>query len=159
MMLSGSPISFVRAVHQDAKRLLMDRVDSKDRQRVSEELDELCVYTESCVRDCHSPNAIDKTVHGIFQHDVLSWSQGSMERPLSDFRLQDPVLIKFGFSNRNQMILKDAFKRYGDDRDAIVKLIQRIGKSPTRDPITGVECPKTPMMPNTERRGFFHRGH
>ena len=159
MMLSDSPISFVRAVHQDAKRLLMDRVIQKDKERVNLELDELCMYTESCVRDCHALNAIDKTVHGMFEHDVLSWAQGSTDCPLSDFKVQSPIPISFGFSDRNQMILKDAFNRYGDDRDAIVKLIQRIGKSPTRDPFIGVEQPEEKITPYTEKRGFFHRGH
>ena len=159
MMLSDSPISFVRAVHQDAKKLLMDRTNPEDKERINSELEDLCMYTESCVRDCHSPDSIETIVNGTFEHDVFSWAQCSADHSLSEFKVQNRIPISFGFSDRNQMILKDAFKRYGDDRDAIVKLIQRIGKSPTRDPFIAEQHLPEKISAFSERRGFFHRGH
>ena len=61
-----------------------------------------------------------------FNFDILSWLDSDHEKPLSDYRAQTPISCQFEYDQEQLQTRKDQFSRYGNDVNALSKIVTRI---------------------------------
>jgi hypothetical protein len=129
LMLSQASVEWVDWVVQHTRALVTAQLGMD--ATIAAELDDLRKLVLGSVSECYDPEALDKAVTFDVHHDLAAWLAAE-DVPLAEFRLARPEPLDFTFTDRDKMILRDGFKRYGTDIKGLIKLIQRTGNTPYR---------------------------
>lgn len=98
-------------------------------------LSDLETYVSGTIARAYDPDCLAELVQCEFTHDIVGWLQSGDERQIYDFKFVQPEAIGFGLDEKDQAILRDAFRRYGTDIPGMVKMIQRVVTLPVRRPV------------------------
>jgi radical SAM superfamily enzyme YgiQ (UPF0313 family) len=83
---------------------------------------------------------IESTPSIQIRYDIISFVNSSFEKEISEFRLNNKLIINFELNNYQKEEIKNALKIYGDSRVGIGRILTRINiKKILRQPITNLE--------------------
>lgn len=132
LILARAAEAFVGHVHDVAASVVLRDAAEEDAAAIRAEIDALKTYTAGSISECHGPETLDLVLEKRLDYDVPAWLTSVPETPLATFRQASPVSLQFTFRDKDKLIFRDAYKRYGSDTKGIIKLIQRIGNAPFR---------------------------
>jgi radical SAM superfamily enzyme YgiQ (UPF0313 family) len=132
LMEAGS--EWVDAVCGCTEELVLGAVEPEQKETVRRELECLRKYMSCTVVDTLTPRGVEKGIEETFHFDVLAWMPDRRNSPLSCFADDAGVALRFSFRERTAGVMRDAFKRYGENVAGLTKMIQRTaGIGFTRD--------------------------
>ena len=65
-------------------------------------------------------------IYAQFNFDILAWLDDQRSAPLSQFAVPDSVACQFEYNTEQLKTRKDQFARYGNDVNALSKIMTRI---------------------------------
>jgi radical SAM superfamily enzyme YgiQ (UPF0313 family) len=71
----------------------------------------------------------DLSPSAVFHYDIDKWLQGPLSAPLSDFRVDEPLVIEFGFSAAKQVERAALITRYGTTPTGVGRIIIQMGRN------------------------------
>lgn len=123
---------WVDAVVAQTRKLLEKELDAVDAASASVQLVEIGNYVLCTLRDIGAPDLIDSEVENTFAFDIPAWLDADDGITLETFLLLEPRRLRFGLDESDQLVMSDAFNRYGTGLWGMVKLVQRSGNVPRR---------------------------
>ena len=105
----------------------VDKLKDKKRLEQAEiEINEIGNFCKYKLAGLFNVDADLSPVSEEFNFDILSWLDSGNEKPLSDYLAKVPISYQFEYDQEQLKIRKDQFSRYGDDINALSKIVTRI---------------------------------
>ena len=117
-MMSEAGEEWIHAVFAATRRML--------KPETAEELADLERFTLCSVAGAFNLQETQPLLVERFRHDIPAWLKDAPAVPLSRYRSEEPVELRFSFDPEQQVLRREACERYGSHLSGIVKWIQRL---------------------------------
>ena len=138
---------WINFIKEELKILCVDKLKDKKRLEQAEiEINEIGNFCKYKLAGLFNVDADLSPVSGEFNFDILSWLDSGNEKPLSDYLAKAPISYQFEYDQEQLQTRKDQFSRYGNDVNALSKIVTRITSLESQfrkirksdDPIRGI---------------------
>ena len=135
-MLSQNLTDWLEIVFKLTQDLLVSHLPKSSHKTMIDELTDLHRFIKGKSGYSYSLDDLDN--HSVigFNYDILGWLNSKDNKHLSSFMIKEPIALKFFLDDKDKLILRNCFTRYGTELNGIARLLQRTaGKMPERLPI------------------------
>ena len=122
-----SSSDWITFIKEQLKILCEEKIEDKERLEQAEieikEIGKFCKYKLAGLFDVDADLSV---ISEKFNFDILSWLDSDHGKPLSDYRAQTLISYQFEYDQEQLQTRKDQFSRYGNDVNALSKIVTRI---------------------------------
>jgi radical SAM superfamily enzyme YgiQ (UPF0313 family) len=117
---------WINFIKEELKILCVDKLKDKKRLEQAEiEINEIGNFCKYKLSGLFNVDADLSPISGEFNFDILSWLDSGNDKPLSDYLAETPISFHFDYDQEQLNVRKDQFSRYGNDVNALSKLVTR----------------------------------
>jgi hypothetical protein len=117
-------IEFLRTI---CGEIVREQIDDEDRiQETIKELDTLVAFEKGRLSGFLNPSADTSPLTIESCYDILSWQASSGDALLSDYTVSESLPFVFEYTESQQDVRQDLFKRYGTDLNGLSKALTRV---------------------------------
>lgn len=113
-------------VFQTAESVLGDLLKNESD---ADEFEEIQTFCAARTHDLWGTRADDDNPNAVFHFDIEAWMRAPLSTPLSEFRLAEPIELKFGFSEAKRTERAALMQRYGTTPTGIGRIIIQMGRN------------------------------
>ena len=118
---------WIAFIKEQLKILCEDKVeDKKCLEQVEIEIKEIVKFCKYKLAGLFDIDADLSPIAEKFNFDILSWLDSDQKKPLNDYRAKTPISFQFEYNKEQLQTRKDQFSRYGNDVNALSKIVTRI---------------------------------
>jgi radical SAM superfamily enzyme YgiQ (UPF0313 family) len=138
---------WINFIKEQLKILCEEKIkDKKHLEQTEIEINEIGNFCKYKLAGLFNVDADLSPVSGKFNFDILSWLDSGYDKPLSDYLAKAPISYQFEYDQEQLQTRKDQFSRYGNDVNALSKIVTRITSLESQfrkirksdDPIRGI---------------------
>ena len=103
--------------------------DLKNNERINDfkiQLDEISKFCQNKLEGIFDYKIDQHKIISNFTYDIIKWLDSSNGTPLSAYKSTKPITYIFGFTKDQIKTRNDQFKRFGNDLNALSKIVTRI---------------------------------
>ncbi|MEE2753539.1 MAG: radical SAM protein [Candidatus Latescibacterota bacterium] len=109
------------------KAIASEKISDTDQLlETMKEIDAIADFEKYKLEGFLDAGADDSNVVMDSDYDILAWQNSPLTTPLSDFAVPEPIQIVFEYTESQQEVRKDLFKRYGTDLNGLSKTVTRV---------------------------------
>ena len=122
-----SSSDWINFINEQLKILCEEKIKDKELLEQAEiEIKEIVNFCKYKLAGLFDIDADLSPISEKFNFDILSWLDSDHEKPLSDYRAKTPISCQFEYDQEQLQTRKDQFSRYGNDVNALSKIVTRI---------------------------------
>ena len=122
-----SSADWVDFIGVQLKKLVFDKIeDKKLLEKAEVEIKNLADFCKLKLSGLLDIDADTSPVSAEFNFDILGWLDSDQDKPLGHFMTTNRITYQFEYDNEQLRTRKDQFARYGNDVNALSKIVTRI---------------------------------
>lgn len=125
-------LSLIEASEQWASYTFMIAEDVVFRDRndrgspIQGQLDNVRRYSGARVRNVFGVDRLSEVPEAVLDYDVEAWMADVNDRPLEDFRYEEPTTVKFVFTQEQNRTTEDYIARFGSSHQGVGKILTKM---------------------------------
>jgi radical SAM superfamily enzyme YgiQ (UPF0313 family) len=121
------------AAMDDWARYIFKTAESVVGEKIGDEPEDTAIFAEIktfCAGRTHNIwGTSDGNPTGLFHYDIDAWMRGPLTSPLAEYKLSEPIVLEFGFSEAKQSERAALIQRYGTTPTGIGRIIIQMGRN------------------------------
>ncbi len=124
--LTEAKFGWIEFISQQLLSLIAERNKSTDIERIRNEIGELKLFITMKLENLFESNKKPDMVKYDFKHNILEWIDCNGSKKFSDCKLKSNTTYIFEYTKEQISNRNDYFSRYGEDINALSKIVTRI---------------------------------
>ena len=124
--LTEAKFGWIEFISEQLLSLIKERNKQADIERIGYEIQELKLFIKMKLENLFESNKKPAIIKYDFQHNILKWIDCNGSKKFSDCKLKSNTTYFFEYTQEQITNRNDYFSRYGEDINALSKIVTRI---------------------------------